>query len=481
MKITNKGYEQLFRSLTMGKEGADETYADDSDDEQEEEASNGGTGIFVTEVGPADVLLGRGTGPANHQGNVRFRVRVESMKPEYVATASRRSKNKLVRELVDSIKVDNGRFLRKLSRSQARQSGQGDSDSVYEVVPDCVAVGKTKQAIRYVHYKKEPHERAVQENAPKKEGRRARKKRLARENGSMDMDVESQTYSTSQDVSMSEASARHDTAQGVDARASHASAPSVFQQDNGMRSQVDAAGTLAAYRALAAASQQHLPVVGQGLSTSPSLLRSLGLDSNAESAARLQHILSGVGAAQDQQHLASLLAMSLSSSSAQPDLSLNGYDSQHQQLLRQILSRRLSGAVAEPLPATRSLHDELSRLLGPAFGNLAHSPTSALGMQALNRGDFKDELLGQTPGTARMGSPTMRAVGPFGHSNLFQASEAILQHRLRQQEGSSPVGAPPTSQSEQLRAIAEADLHYRSLLYAYLSGQPTTSHPPPPA
>lgn len=120
-----------------------------------------------TDLRPPDVLLGRGTGPANHGGNVYFRDIVEKIKPAYVDTPSRKLKNKLVQEVVDDIKAHGGRFLRKLSSDGSddqedivttEPSGTVATQSVYEVVPDNIAFEKTKQAIRYVHYKKEPNE-----------------------------------------------------------------------------------------------------------------------------------------------------------------------------------------------------------------------------------------------------------------------------------------------------------------------------------
>ena len=80
------------------------------------------------------------------------------MKPDYVSTPSRKAKNKLVRATVESIQANNGRFLTKLSKGERKMLGHPWSShkTVYEVVQDSVAFEKTKQAIRYVHYKKDP-------------------------------------------------------------------------------------------------------------------------------------------------------------------------------------------------------------------------------------------------------------------------------------------------------------------------------------
>ena len=120
------------------------------------------------ELQACDVLLGRGTGPANHPGNIHFRDIVERVKPSYVHTPSRKVKNKLVLQVVNDVKSRGGRFLRKQPVGGSKTTGEDDDDAdsttageyegVFEVVTDAVAFEKTKQAIRYVHYKKEPNE-----------------------------------------------------------------------------------------------------------------------------------------------------------------------------------------------------------------------------------------------------------------------------------------------------------------------------------
>ena len=56
---------------------------------------------------------------------------------------------------IKAIKAKNGRFLCKLSRSEIKGLGLPHKVA-YEGVPDSIAIEKTKQAIRYIHYKKEP-------------------------------------------------------------------------------------------------------------------------------------------------------------------------------------------------------------------------------------------------------------------------------------------------------------------------------------
>lgn len=127
--------------------------------EDEEEI---GTGVYVTELHPLDVLLGRGSGPSMHQGNVKFRKIVEGLKPIYMSTKSRKSKSNMVHNTVNNIKRQGGRFLVRISKAtkKARRDqprGHAPEEAVlYEVVKDHVACEKMKQAIRYVQYKKDP-------------------------------------------------------------------------------------------------------------------------------------------------------------------------------------------------------------------------------------------------------------------------------------------------------------------------------------
>ena len=51
-------------------------------------------GEFVTELRPCDVLFGRGSGPNDHEGNIRFRQLVAERKQEYLATNHRQTKAK---------------------------------------------------------------------------------------------------------------------------------------------------------------------------------------------------------------------------------------------------------------------------------------------------------------------------------------------------------------------------------------------------
>eukprot|EP00980_Cylindrotheca_fusiformis_P015412 scaffold4335_cov119-Cylindrotheca_fusiformis.AAC.15 len=117
------------------------------------------TGVYTSEVGTFDVLLGRGTGPSMNKGNVEFRETVTKLKASYIATPSRKVKKQIIRKIVRDIKAKNGRFLTKLTKNEMKELGLSPNKDMYEVVSDGVALEKTKQAIRYVHYKKDPSTR----------------------------------------------------------------------------------------------------------------------------------------------------------------------------------------------------------------------------------------------------------------------------------------------------------------------------------
>jgi hypothetical protein len=107
----------------------------------------------IHELGENDVLVGRGTGPNKNLGNIRFRV---TLKGFLNNRAQAGSKSKLARMVVATIQARHGRFLRKLSKEEAKlrviKGGgkeQGLSRCVYVVIPDEKSVEKTKQAMRF--------------------------------------------------------------------------------------------------------------------------------------------------------------------------------------------------------------------------------------------------------------------------------------------------------------------------------------------
>jgi len=148
--------------------------------------------VLITELNDNDVLQGRGSGSMQNTGNIRFRTLVEELRPSYVATSSRKAKAKMIGDMVQFIKSRKGRFLQRLCDSEyvkadvlrsdissnahgyghgailhehehAHAHGQhahlyADREQYVEMA-DEEAAEKTKQAIRYVHYKKVPLEK----------------------------------------------------------------------------------------------------------------------------------------------------------------------------------------------------------------------------------------------------------------------------------------------------------------------------------
>jgi len=106
-------------------------------------------GQYVLDVHPNDVLFGRGSGPNDHEGNIRFRDLVAQRKTEYMATNHRQTKAKIAKQIVDQVFNVGGRFLKKLEANEAAKLGidHGGRD-VYEVVGDDTIMEKAKQALR---------------------------------------------------------------------------------------------------------------------------------------------------------------------------------------------------------------------------------------------------------------------------------------------------------------------------------------------
>jgi hypothetical protein len=103
---------------------------------------------YVTELRPTDVLFGRGSGPNDHEGNIRFRQRVADRKDEYLATNHRMTKSKIAKEIVDSVLNENGRFLRKADEEETASLAVPDGVDVYVMVDDVTITEKAKQALR---------------------------------------------------------------------------------------------------------------------------------------------------------------------------------------------------------------------------------------------------------------------------------------------------------------------------------------------
>ena len=105
---------------------------------------------YVTVLGANDVLLGRGSGPNDHEGNIQFRKYVAERKQAYMATNHRLTKTKIAREIVDLVAGAGGRFLKKLEETPEQE--------VYEIVSDETVMEKAKQALRQNAGKKDVYQ-----------------------------------------------------------------------------------------------------------------------------------------------------------------------------------------------------------------------------------------------------------------------------------------------------------------------------------
>jgi hypothetical protein len=122
---------------------------------------------YVTELRPADVLFGRGSGPNDHEGNIRFRQRVADRKDEYLATNHRMTKAQIAKEIVDSVWNENGRFLKKAEDTASLANFAVPTGvDVYEMVADDTVMEKAKQALRQNTLKAEAKPRQTPSSRP---------------------------------------------------------------------------------------------------------------------------------------------------------------------------------------------------------------------------------------------------------------------------------------------------------------------------
>lgn len=87
-----------------------------------------------SDINDKDVLSGRGGGTNNHPGNKQFRSLVDQYRSEYVLS-KKWAKREIARNIVDSIRSDGGRFLKK-------------EGSIWHDIGDQKAREKTSQALR---------------------------------------------------------------------------------------------------------------------------------------------------------------------------------------------------------------------------------------------------------------------------------------------------------------------------------------------
>lgn len=122
-------------------------------------------GEYVLVIYEHDVLLGRGSGPNDHDGNIRFREMVAKRKTEYLSTNNRRVKVRVAEEIVGTVYSRGGRFLKKLDEKEAIKKlpslllnshienksmydSSGEPRGVYQVQNHKIVMEKAKQALR---------------------------------------------------------------------------------------------------------------------------------------------------------------------------------------------------------------------------------------------------------------------------------------------------------------------------------------------
>jgi hypothetical protein len=119
--------------------------------------------MFIKELGKNDILLGRGTGPNEHEGNVRFRSLaaeiLRSCAESSVSLGTQMNKTKIAKKVLATIEERNGRFVRRLARDEITSMGGKSSSKkkgqeainreLYLVVPYEVALDKVKQSFRH--------------------------------------------------------------------------------------------------------------------------------------------------------------------------------------------------------------------------------------------------------------------------------------------------------------------------------------------
>eukprot|EP00934_Nitzschia_sp_Nitz4_P007186 Nitzschia sp. Nitz4//scaffold292_size23309//19879//20800//NITZ4_008500-RA/size23309-augustus-gene-0.4-mRNA-1//1//CDS//3329546179//7176//frame0 len=98
--------------------------------------------VLVSRLGPYDVLLGRGTGANEYQGNKYFRGLVLRLKDHYQSACTHMEAKAVVLSALRDIEAKGGRFL-------AKNTTHPHINEDYIVVSEATAIRKTNQAFRY--------------------------------------------------------------------------------------------------------------------------------------------------------------------------------------------------------------------------------------------------------------------------------------------------------------------------------------------
>eukprot|EP00980_Cylindrotheca_fusiformis_P015392 scaffold4329_cov115-Cylindrotheca_fusiformis.AAC.9 len=121
---------------------------------------------YVTEVTPNDVLFGRGSGPNDHEGNIKFRDLVAKRKGEYMSTNHRQTKAIIAKDVVDSVFQSQGRFLKKVEAAELQKLGFPASTDIYQIVDEKTIMEKAKQALRQNRDNKSPTRKTAVKQPP---------------------------------------------------------------------------------------------------------------------------------------------------------------------------------------------------------------------------------------------------------------------------------------------------------------------------
>jgi hypothetical protein len=115
--------------------------------------SNAAPNIAIVDYHQQDVLLGRGTGPNEHQGNRFYRSLVKQKKEEYLSCTGRSGKDLLLMEIIQAVWASGGRFLKKYEKGR-HPGGTRASCTVYKVADKAAVLEKTRQVFQYFGRKK---------------------------------------------------------------------------------------------------------------------------------------------------------------------------------------------------------------------------------------------------------------------------------------------------------------------------------------
>ncbi|KAG7367044.1 hypothetical protein IV203_029714 [Nitzschia inconspicua] len=102
----------------------------------------------ISKLNEHDVLLGRGTGPNEARGNVKFRALVQkALQSMDLDQMDGQRKARIAKEILDAVKSNNGRFVKATGAATAAPEKRGQCN--YVAVSDAVALEKIKQSFRH--------------------------------------------------------------------------------------------------------------------------------------------------------------------------------------------------------------------------------------------------------------------------------------------------------------------------------------------